>query len=123
MHGPEVSRGSWGTVFGEKLWGGPCQAPRGGGLAQELSARHHPGQEREEGGVQVALGRASLTLVGGKTPQVKRGEEASSAEPGGLGGREQRPESLILCTRRTQRLALSRRRREECVRLCVAVGG
>ena len=74
-------------------------------------------------GVQVALGRASLTLVGGKTRQVKRGEEASPAEPGGLGGREQRPESLILCTRQTQQLALSRRRREECVCLCVVVGG
>ena len=31
----------------------------------------------------------------------------------------QRPQSLILCARQTQWLCLSRRRREECVRLCV----
>ena len=66
MLGPEVSGGSWGTVFREKPWegrgklpeegdlrrtlehclqgeavGGPWKAPRGGGLAQDPGATAH----------------------------------------------------------------------------------
>lgn len=45
---------------------GRAKLPEEEELAQGAECKAPSGQEREEGGVQVALGRASLTLVGGR---------------------------------------------------------